>query len=343
MARWVFFSCLFVTGATAISLSVYDSIVSTGTDTTVFWTWLSGDPTGFHIRVRLNNTGAHTGTNLFIHPQGNASGQDTYPISSSFDPGFYVFDAFLNQDPTGQTSSLYILSTSNSFQVIESLSTTVPPPPASSSSSTPNTFSSTSSTKPEAGLIIGSVLGGLAFFFLLFLVVVIVVRRNRKKLADKLAEETPEAYSESWATPFPTPRAQNRDVFVPSSMVSTSSGTSGSWPSEKPKSLISMSISPVRSPTTRQLQLRGELAERIAALEHAMQAQANETAVENARLRAEISWLRDQQESDWALGLTDEMPPSYPASLRPLSSQCERLTGEVGRLDQPNEGSIAGQ
>ncbi|KAJ7583173.1 hypothetical protein C8J56DRAFT_203049 [Mycena floridula] len=53
--------------------------------------------------------------------------------------------------------------------------------------------------------------------------------------------------------------------------------------------------------TKRQMQLRNnELTERVAQLE-----------VENSRLRAEVQWLRDHQESDWARGLTDEIPPSY--------------------------------
>jgi hypothetical protein len=44
---------------------------------------------------------------------------------------------------------------------------------------------------------------------------------------------------------------------------------------------------------------------------HISRAEYDATAAEMSRLRAEASWLRDAQQSDWALGLSDEMPPPY--------------------------------
>jgi hypothetical protein len=35
------------------------------------------------------------------------------------------------------------------------------------------------------------------------------------------------------------------------------------------------------------------------------------TNVEMRRLREENMWLRDAQQSDWAMGLSEEMPPLY--------------------------------
>jgi len=103
--------------------------------------------------------------------------------------------------------------------------------------------------------------------------------------------------------------------------------SSMTW-TEKSTSLpLSSPLSFSTIPTERQLQLRGELTDRIVALERAMQVQVAESAVENARLRAEIEWLRDNQESDWALGLTDEMPPSYPDTISSSILAPQRFSG----------------
>jgi len=46
-----------------------------------------------------------------------------------------------------------------------------------------------------------------------------------------------------------------------------------------------------------------------------------EAAAQNRRLRVEIDLLRDQYASDWARGLTDVPPPSYPFSNTESSNQ----------------------
>ncbi|KAJ7599586.1 hypothetical protein C8J56DRAFT_1094501 [Mycena floridula] len=81
--------------------------------------------------------------------------------------------------------------------------------------------------------------------------------------------------------------------------------------------ITSMRSNQSSAPTERQIQLR-ELSEalgaRIANLETALQtsnSQYNDAMADMARLRAEHEWLRDHHDSDWALGLTDQRPPSY--------------------------------
>jgi hypothetical protein len=50
---------------------------------------------------------------------------------------------------------------------------------------------------------------------------------------------------------------------------------------------------------------------RIGSAEWVSRAEYDVMATEMGRLRAELSWLRDAQQSEWALGLSDEMPPPY--------------------------------
>jgi hypothetical protein len=50
---------------------------------------------------------------------------------------------------------------------------------------------------------------------------------------------------------------------------------------------------------------------RIGSSEWVSRADYDALAAEMTRLRAEMSWIRDAQQSDWALGLSDEMPPPY--------------------------------
>jgi hypothetical protein len=42
-----------------------------------------------------------------------------------------------------------------------------------------------------------------------------------------------------------------------------------------------------------------------------MRAEYSAMAAEMSRLRAEVTWFRNAQQSDWALGLSDEIPPPY--------------------------------
>ncbi|KAJ7580675.1 hypothetical protein C8J56DRAFT_960588 [Mycena floridula] len=67
------------------------------------------------------------------------------------------------------------------------------------------------------------------------------------------------------------------------------------------------------SPTLRQQQLRehsDDISTRIVELE-GLVPRFHDAQAEIQRLRAELQWFRDQEYSDWALGLSDSPPPSY--------------------------------
>jgi hypothetical protein len=93
--------------------------------------------------------------------------------------------------------------------------------------------------------------------------------------------------------------------------------------SPRPDSSAANSLAPSTTPTTRQERLQAEeqaSASQLASLEarlgsaewvHVSRAEYEASAAEMSRLKAEVAWLRDAQQSDWALGLSDEMPPPY--------------------------------
>ncbi|KAJ7574664.1 hypothetical protein C8J56DRAFT_978850 [Mycena floridula] len=67
------------------------------------------------------------------------------------------------------------------------------------------------------------------------------------------------------------------------------------------------------APTPRQQHLRAQsqnITAKITELE-GLVPRLHDAEAEIARLRAENQWLRDQEQSDWARGLTDSPPPSY--------------------------------
>lgn len=71
------------------------------------------------------------------------------------------------------------------------------------------------------------------------------------------------------------------------------------------------------TPTNRQSVIRERalgINDQIAALQHEVsssKSQVSEAAVEIQRLRSQIRHLLRDQDSDWARGLTDDLPPSY--------------------------------
>jgi hypothetical protein len=90
--------------------------------------------------------------------------------------------------------------------------------------------------------------------------------------------------------------------------------------SSRPSSSAANSLAPSTTTTARQ-RLHAEeqasasqlapLEARIGSVEWVSRAEYNVMAAEMSRLRAEVLWLRDAQQSDWALGLSDAMPPPY--------------------------------
>jgi hypothetical protein len=89
----------------------------------------------------------------------------------------------------------------------------------------------------------------------------------------------------------------------------------------KPSSSAARSLTPSTTTALRQQRLHEQeqasasqlawLEARIDSAEWVSRAEYNVMAVEISRLRAEVLWLRDTQQSDWALGHSNEMPPPY--------------------------------
>ncbi|KAJ7580671.1 hypothetical protein C8J56DRAFT_1029771 [Mycena floridula] len=68
------------------------------------------------------------------------------------------------------------------------------------------------------------------------------------------------------------------------------------------------------SPTTIRQQQIGAQSQNITARIRELEGwvpRLQDAEAEIQRLRAEIQWLQDQEQSDWALGLTNSPPPSY--------------------------------
>jgi hypothetical protein len=93
--------------------------------------------------------------------------------------------------------------------------------------------------------------------------------------------------------------------------------------SRRPSSSAANSLTPSVTTTTRQRRLQEQeqvsimqiasLEARIGSYEwvNVSRPEYDALIAEMRQLRAEVSWLRDVQQSDWALGLSDEMPPPY--------------------------------
>jgi hypothetical protein len=89
----------------------------------------------------------------------------------------------------------------------------------------------------------------------------------------------------------------------------------------RPSSSAANSLTPSATTTTRQRRLQEQeqasvmqlasLEARIGSYEwvHVSRPEYDALIAEMGRLRAEVSWFKDVQQSDWALGLSDEMPP----------------------------------
>jgi hypothetical protein len=81
------------------------------------------------------------------------------------------------------------------------------------------------------------------------------------------------------------------------------------------------SLTPSTTVTIRQQRLQAQeeasaiqlasLEARIGSSEWVSRVEYDAVVTEMTRLREEMSWVRDAQQSDWALGLSDEMPPPY--------------------------------
>jgi hypothetical protein len=98
------------------------------------------------------------------------------------------------------------------------------------------------------------------------------------------------------SNPF-TPLAVSRNTSVASSATASTTATIRQQLLHEQKQASAMQLA--------------SLAARISSSEWVSRAEYDALVVEMTRLRAEMSWIRDAQQSDWALGLSDEMPPPY--------------------------------
>jgi hypothetical protein len=86
------------------------------------------------------------------------------------------------------------------------------------------------------------------------------------------------------------------------------SGTSSLTPSTTTVSIRQQQLQEQEEASAIQL---ASLEARIGSSEWVSRAEYDAVVAEMTRLREEMSWIRDAQQSDWALGLSDEMPPPY--------------------------------
>jgi hypothetical protein len=205
--------------------------------------------------------------------------------------------------------------------------------PSSSSTVTletsPASHKVTSAHRIQSGPVVGGVVGGV--FFLLILFALFLWHRRRSQaakhvssgnhpLSDPFMLEVPAsphllAPGSSRGVPYIGPPGLS-DSPIPEDSLgdptpSTASGASASAISAVP--LISSTV------IKRQMQLREQEEEnsrQMADLEARTRDSSQwvsrvEYEAELGRLRAEVEWLRDTQQSDWAMGLSDEVPPAY--------------------------------
>ena len=117
--------------------------------------------------------------------------------------------------------------------------------------------------------------------------------------------------------------AENLEWESPVDWRSSSSDSDSSDVLRRPSSSAANSLTFSTTTTARQQRLQEQehdRASQLASLEamvgsiewvSRMKAEYDAITAEMSRLRAEVAWLRDAQQSDWALGRSDEMPPPY--------------------------------
>ncbi|KAJ7587931.1 hypothetical protein C8J56DRAFT_62567 [Mycena floridula] len=245
-----------------------------------------------------------------VSPSTTTEFQTSTSTSHSF-TSIFQSPTFISTDSQSFTSTPHSSTTPLSHlsnSILESptsiSSTPISSTPLFQIPTTVTTTTSSTQTKPsQTAIIAGSVCGGIIFLLILLFFFVRWHRKRRNMLIDR-------DLSSNYAT-APVSESDIEPFTQHTPATTAASSTSGSTWSKSP-----LADSEKTNPTGRQLQLRNELMNRVAELEKAMSLQAVTSAAENARLRAEVEWLRENQDSDWALGLTDELPPSYPDTIQ---------------------------
>jgi hypothetical protein len=185
-------------------------------------------------------------------------------------------------------------------------------PSSSTSSATPKTSSAfntrTSVHHNQSGPVAGGVVGGV--LVLLILIALFTWYRRRRQVAKHVSGLITEPFMLEVPASAQPPHVPDTSKGIP--YIDTRSRRPTDLPSN---SEDSRSITAIK----RQMQLmvqEEENSRRRADLEARTRDSSQwvsraEHEAELERLRAEFEWLRDTQRSDWAMGLSDEMPPAY--------------------------------
>jgi hypothetical protein len=178
------------------------------------------------------------------------------------------------------------------------------------SPSSPASITMTSAHRNQGGPVAGGAVGGVLVLLILIALFLWYRRRRRAAKHDNSGNGI-------IAEPFMLEVAASDQ---PPSIPETSKGvpyiaTRSRSPTDSPNSEDSRSAISIK----RQMQLRvqeednsrqmADLEARARDSSQWVSRAEHETELE--RLRAEVEWLRDTQRSDWAMGLSDEMPPAY--------------------------------
>ncbi|KAJ7583171.1 hypothetical protein C8J56DRAFT_1167112 [Mycena floridula] len=324
---------LWITHTFALSISFPQASVSVGTSVNYTWSTSGQNKTDaalsfFAVKARLNGTFAHSGTYELVQIPDPHDSDHTGEVNMPFPPplqdGLYVLDAII-ADPTNAKTGLLILASTNTFRIFNTDSSNQSPSSTITNQSPSNTITTLPRGHSRTAIIAGSVCGGVVLLLLLIGGLVVLARRRRRRSTSSNARSRPASRWHRSSKWNPDNMVLNNDAKPDKGKADRRSELTiepydlpmkMTMEQEKPEAGSPMTPTPptvtfTTPPTQRQMQLRNELAERVTQLEQAMQVQATTSAVENSRLRAEVQWLRDHQESDWARGLTDEIPPSY--------------------------------
>ncbi|KAJ7583142.1 hypothetical protein C8J56DRAFT_1167096 [Mycena floridula] len=254
-----------------------------------------------------------------VAPSSTTTESPTSTSTSQLFTSIFQSPTFISTDsqsftPISHPSSIRILEPSTSVLSTPNSSTLMFQIPTTVSTTT----SSTQAKPSQTAIIAGSVCGGIIFLLVLLFLLIRWHRRRQNMLINR--PRGPQRSSSDYTTGefgiLHVLTLLNNCSSAPLDELDINQWQTPSTASTFVSTTSSQSLLG-NNPTQRQLHLKNELMERVSELERAMSQQAVTTAAENARLRAEVEWLRENQESDWARGLTDELPPSYPDIVSP--------------------------
>jgi hypothetical protein len=197
--------------------------------------------------------------------------------------------------------------------------------------------------KSNTGVIVGAIVGSLVAIAIL-IGIALFLRRRAKARSRRLKFNRCSTVRQHCVDPFtlkhasifasdsapPAERAFPSDEKRPipldeaeaSEPLEASNPTSSPDVSRRPSDASSLAPSETTATVqVQQLQERGEASDvQLASLEERIgssgisRAEYDAVVGEMTKSRTEMSWISDAQHSDWALGLSDEMPPPYSQS-----------------------------